>query len=553
MNKSKLLSGNEALALAACDAGVKAFYGYPGTPSTEIFETGERFIKKLDDGRVAEWAANEKVAYEFALGTSYTGHRAVVTMKHVGLNVAMDAFVNSAITGVQGGLVVAVADDPGMHSSQNEQDTRFLADFANLPLMEPCNPQEVYDFTREAFEISEREQLPVVMRMVTRLSHSRGLVFTGGETLPPKTIGMPEGEDKLHWMLIPSYARGRYRNLRNKLAELTSIFGKHNKMKLETNSKSGVITAGMGRAYFDQYLKDAHISAQKYNRLEIAGYPIDPQQLKSFVLACDTVYVFEEDYPYLEDKALPYAENICVIHGRRDKTLTIDGELNIAKVREALEGRKIEGKVDETLMTEISDLVEIRPPKLCDGCGHADAFTAITRALENIGVKDHRIFGDIGCYSLGVLPPLNGMNTVVEMGASLSMAFGAAMAGMSPSVGVIGDSTFFHSGMTTLLSAAKSHLNLNLIILDNSIVAMTGQQVPVASDIAPVLAKAVGFKEEQIHILTPLPRQTADNIAVLEKVFSKPGPSLIVFKRKCIQAMRRKVYTPIKSKEGHHA
>ena len=553
MKKSKLLSGNEALALAACDAGVKAFYGYPGTPSTEIFETGERFIKKLNDGRVAEWAANEKVAYEFGLGTSYTGHRAVVTMKHVGLNVAMDAFVNSAITGVQGGLIIAVADDPGMHSSQNEQDTRFLADFANVPLLEPASPQEVYDFTRRAFEISEKEKLPVVMRMVTRLSHSRGLVFTAKETQKPTGIGLPQGEDKLHWMLIPSYARGRYRNLRHKMPELISAVGEHNRLTLRPGIRTGVITAGMGRAYFDQYLHDNNIDPQKYNRLEIAGYPIDEGKIRQLLQACDKVYVFEEDYPYLEDKAIAFSGTACAVHGRRDETLQIDGELNIATVRQVLEGVKVTGKVDAALMDAISQLVEVRPPKLCDGCGHADAFKSITSALENIGIRDHRIFGDIGCYSLGVLPPLNGMNTVVEMGASLSMAFGAAMAGMSPSVGVIGDSTFFHSGMTTLLSAAKSNLNLNLVILDNSIVAMTGQQIPVAADVAPMLAQAVGFSADQIHILTPLPRQTKDNIAKLEEIFSDERPSLIIFKRKCIQAMRRKVYTDLKKKEAPHA
>jgi len=549
VKKSILLSGNEALARAACDAGVKAFYGYPGTPSTEVFETGARHIAKLDDGRAAEWAANEKVAYEFALGTSYTGYRAVVTMKHVGLNVAMDAFVNSALTGIQGGVVVAVADDPGMHSSQNEQDTRFLADFANIPLLEPSSPQEVYDFTREAFELSEREQLPVVMRMVTRLSHSRGPVQPAATTLAPTSIGLPGGEDKNHWMLIPSYARKRYRSLRDKLPELVSNGGKHNRLTLHRGSRTGVVTAGMGRAYFEQYLQDNRIPPEKYNRLEISGYPIDPQQLEALVRACETIYIFEENYPYLEDKAIPYGKGVCTIHGRRDQTLDIDGELSIAKLREALEGRTVRGKVDATMMAEISGLIQVRPPKLCVGCGHTDAFRAITTALENLGIEDHRIFGDIGCYSLGILPPLSGMNTVVEMGASLSMALGAAMAGMSPSVGVIGDSTFFHSGMTTLLSAAKSHLNLNLVILDNSIVAMTGQQLPVAADIAPVLARAIGFGPDQIHTLAPLPKQTAANIEKLEKIFSEERPSLIIFKRKCIQAIRRKVYPASKKQE----
>ncbi|KAA3612531.1 MAG: indolepyruvate ferredoxin oxidoreductase [Calditrichaeota bacterium] len=543
MKKSKLLLGDEALALAACDAGVKAFYGYPGTPSTEIFEAGEKYIEKTNDGRVAEWAANEKVAYEFALGTSYAGFRTVVTMKHVGLNVAFDAFVNSAITGVQGGLVVAVADDPSMHSSQNEQDTRVLADFAHIPLLEPATPQEVYDFTIQAFELSERLKLPVVLRLVTRLAHSRGEVYTAEKRLAPTSVGIPSEEEKNNWVLIPAIARGRYRDLRDKLPNIIDAAAKYNSFSANGRLKEGVLMAGMGIAYFEQYLSDNDIDPKKYNQLKIGAYPVDVQLLKDFVEKCDTIYVFEEDYPYLEDMIIPYAEGKCKVHGRRDGILAIDGELNLSTVRTVLAGKKVEGKVDDDLLAQISDLIEIRPPKLCDGCGHSDAYEAITKALKNIGVDDPRIFGDIGCYTLGVQPPFNAINTCVEMGASLSMAFGAAMAGMSPAVGVIGDSTFFHSGMPTLLSAAKSNLNLNLIIMDNAIVGMTGQQVPVAADIAPTLAKATGFEEDQVHVFIPLPKKTNENIEKLEKIFKEDKPSLIVFKRKCIQAMRRKLYT----------
>ncbi len=543
MKKSKLLMGDEALAFAACDAGLKAFYGYPGTPSTEIFESGEKYIEQLNDGRVAEWAANEKVAYEFALGTSYAGYRTVVTMKHVGLNVALDAFVNSAITGVQGGLVVAVADDPSMHSSQNEQDTRILADFAHIPLLEPSTPQEVYDFTLQAFDLSEKLKLPVVIRLVTRLAHSRGEVYTQEKSLSPTSIGIPGEEEKNNWVLIPSIARGRYRELREKLPAIIETASHYNTKIIDGKSKTGVLMAGMGRAYFEQYVSDNKIDPKKYNLLSIGAYPVDIKLLKKFVASCDVIYVFEEDYPYLEDMIIPYCDGKCTVHGRRDGTLNIDGELNVAAVRAVLENKKIEGKVDDDLFAKISDLIGIRPPKLCEGCGHSDAYEAITTALKNIGVEDARIFGDIGCYTLGVQPPHNAINTCVEMGASLPMAFGAAMAGMSPSVGVIGDSTFLHSGMPTLLSAAKSNLNLNLIIMDNAIVGMTGQQIPVAADIAPTLAKAAGFAEDQVHVFIPLPKKTKDNIEKLEKIFKENKPSLIVFKRKCIQAMRRKLYT----------
>ncbi|MCP4000535.1 MAG: indolepyruvate ferredoxin oxidoreductase, partial [Gammaproteobacteria bacterium] len=210
----------------------------------EIFEAGEKYIEKTNDGRVAEWAANEKVAYEFALGTSYAGYRTVVTMKHVGLNVAFDAFVNSAITGVQGALVVAVADDPSMHSSQNEQDTRVLADFAHLPLLEPSTPQEVYDFTLRAFELSERLKLPVIIRLVTRLAHSRGEVFTSKERLSPKSIGIPSDDEKNNWVLIPAIARSRYRDLRQKLPQIIKVASEYNSISLKGKSKPGVLLAG---------------------------------------------------------------------------------------------------------------------------------------------------------------------------------------------------------------------------------------------------------------------------------------------------------------------
>ena len=551
MKTSKLLLGDEALALAACDAGVKAFYGYPGTPSTEIFEAGEKYIKLLNDGRVAEWAANEKVAYEFALGTSYTGYRSVVTMKHVGLNVAFDAFINSAITGIQGGLIVAVADDPGMHSSQNEQDTRYLADFANLPLLEPSTPQEVYDFTIKAFALSEKLKLPVVVRLVTRLAHSRGEVSVLKTSLKPESIGIPPISEKFSWVLVPSIARVRYKELRRKMPSLYEEAKKFNSLQSFPSAKVGVITSGMGSAYFYQYKKNNNISDEKYNHLNVKAYPLDMDLLHTLVKISDTIYVFEENYPYLEDMLIPYCNSKCVVRGRRDQTVPVDGELNISLIRQALENRQLDGKVDENLFTKISSLIEIRPPKLCEGCGHRDTYQAITTALKNIGIDDPRIFGDIGCYSLGVQPPYFGIHTLVDMGASLSMAFGAALAGMTPSIGIIGDSTFFHSGMPTLLSAAKLKLNINFIIMDNAIVGMTGQQAPVASDVAPLIAKAAGFRDEQIHLFTPLPQKTEENVKQLEQIFQCDEPSLIIFKRKCIIAMQRKLY-PLEKKEALH-
>jgi len=539
--QSTLLLGDEALALGALDGGVKAIFGYPGTPSTEIIEAAENYIKQTDDDIVAEWAANEKVAYEFALGTSYTGQRTVVTMKHVGLNVALDAFVNSALTGINGGFVVAVADDPGMHSSQNEQDTRILSDFSHIPLLEPTSPQEVYDFTIKAFQLSEELQLPVVLRLVTRLAHARGEVVRVENKISPPNLGLPNGNDKNNWVLIPGIARGRNIALRNKLEQMLEVCTPFNSY-IDNQSKTGVVIAGMGQAYFDHFLSKNGIDKNNYNQLRIAAYPVDNKMIRDFAHNNETIYVFEENYPYLEDMLLPYADDRAVVHGRRDRTIPIDGELSLSSIRKALNFVKDDMKITEAVKNKIDNLIVSRPPQLCDGCGHTDAFKTINEALKNIGIKDPRIFGDIGCYTLGVLPPHLGINTCVEMGASMSMAYGAAVSGYTPAIGIIGDSTFFHSGMTSLVSIAKSDVNVNIVIMDNSIVGMTGQQPPVTSDISVELAKATGMSREDIHELKPIPKQHEYNTTELEKVFKKDGPSLIIFKRECIMAMRRKVY-----------
>ena len=253
------------------------------------------------------------------------------------------------------------------------------------------------------------------------------------------------------------------------------------------------------------------------------------------------IFIFEENYPYIEDQFISRTHG-TKINGRRNNCISLAGELNPTKLRQAL---KLE--IPEKKKMPNIDLPP-RPPRMCDGCGHIDAYNAMKEAFKNIGVEDPRVFGDIGCYTLGVQPPFHGIDTCVEMGASLSMALGAAMSGMEPAVGVIGDSTFFHSGLPTLISAANSNVNVNLLIMDNRITAMTGQQEVVATDIIPDLVKASGIPEEHIHILIPLSKQHDDNVRKLEKIFSHPGPDVIIFKRDCIQAMRKGLYKKMDSK-----
>jgi indolepyruvate ferredoxin oxidoreductase alpha subunit len=530
MTQSTLALGAEAVGCAAFDAGIKGAFGYPGTPSTEGFEYVEAMVHAEPEDRVARWAANEKVAYDLALGVSYAGHRALVTMKHVGLNVAMDAYANSALTGVRGGLVLLVADDPGMHSSQNEQDSRRLAKFAWLPVLEPSTVQECYDFTWRAFELSEALQVPVMVRLVTRLAHCRALMVRR-ETLAPTGLGVAPKETIQDWVLIPSNARRRYQDLLAKQPHMIKELSPMNRL-VSGSTRRGVALAGMGRAYFEQLALE-HPELGAMPRLEVAAYPMDPGLEPAFLAQVDEVFVFEEDYPVLEERLT--FQRAGKIHGRMDGSLPRTGELTPRLLKDALGLVTTEGQSASSL-----DL-PIRAPRFCEGCGHVDAYQALLEALKNLGLPDARIFGDIGCYTLAAQEPLSAIHAVVEMGASISMAVGAALAGQTPSVAVIGDSTFGHSGLPALLTAADSGVNVTVLILDNRVVGMTGQQPSQALDQVERMVLGMGIAKAQIQVLTPLPKQHETNVKALESALRHPGPSVVVFRRECIQSLRRGV------------
>lgn len=530
MIQSTLALGVEAVGCAAFDAGIKGAFGYPGTPSTEGFEAVELLIHGARDGRVAQWAANEKVAYDLALGLSYTGHRALVTMKHVGLNVAMDAFANSALTGVRGGLVLLVADDPGMHSSQNEQDSRRLAEFAWLPCLEPSTVQECYDFTFRAFELSEALQVPVMLRIVTRLAHCRA-ALTRRTTLPPASLGLAPESTIQDWVLIPSNARRRYVDLLDKQPRMMAEATPLNRLVPGT-VRRGVALAGMGRAYFGQLLHE-NPGLADLARLEIAAYPIDPSLEQAFLSQVDEVVVFEEDYPVLEDRL--GLRGTAKVHGRLDGALPRTGELAPRLLKKALGLEAPAGKA------AISLELPVRAPRFCDGCGHVDAYGAVQQALANVGAGAARVFGDIGCYTLAAQEPMAAIHAVVEMGASISMAVGAALAGQTPAVAVIGDSTFGHSGLPALLTAADAGVNVTVVILDNRVVGMTGQQPSQALDQVERMVRGMGIAEDQLQVLLPVPKQHEANVAAMEAALRHPGPSVVVFRRECIQSIRRGV------------
>ena len=530
MAQSTLALGVEAVGCAGFDAGIKGAFGYPGTPSTEGFECVEALIHAAADGRVAQWAANEKVAYDLAMGVSFAGFRTLVTMKHVGLNVALDAYANSALTGVHGGLVLLVADDPGMHSSQNEQDSRSLADFAWLPCLEPSTVQECYDFTLRAFDLSEALQVPVMVRLVTRLAHCRAHLDRR-EALPPTGLGSVPAAQAQDWVLIPSNARRRYEDLLAKQPRLLAALADLNR-SVPGPSRRGVALAGMGRAYFNQLALE-HPELRDLPRLELAAQPVDPALEAAFLAQVDEVLVFEEDYPLVETRL--GLRGRVKVRGRLDGALPRVGELSPRLLKAAL-------GLPSSTGTPAALELPVRAPRFCDGCGHVDAFEALQEALGNLGATaSARVFGDIGCYTLAAQEPLSALHAVVEMGASISMAVGAALAGLRPAVAVIGDSTFGHSGLPALLTAMDAGADVTILILDNRVVGMTGQQPSQALDQVERMVLGMGIPEASLQVLTPLPRHHEANVKAVEAALQQPGPSVLVFRRECIQSLRRGV------------
>jgi len=524
--KKLLLLGDEAVGQGALDAGLSGAYGYPGTPSTEIVEYIQRNSEAKERNVHMTWSANEKTALEEALGMSYAGKRTIITMKHVGLNVAADAYMNSALTGANGGVIVAVADDPSMHSSQNEQDSRFYAKFALMPAFEPSNQQEAYDMPKDAYEISEKYHLPVLMRLTTRLAHSRAGVIRS-KVLAENEMHLPEIKDQ--FMLLPSFARKKYKKLleiQDNL-EKESENSSYNKYFEGIDKTKGIIACGLAF----NYLMENYVEADcKYPILKIGQYPLPRKQITKIMSECDEILVLEEGMPLVEEMLKGFLGN-PKIHGRLDGTLDRDGELNPRKVRAALGLPELPSKL-------IPELVAGRPPALCLGCPHTDSYKALSEALEEYG-KGH-VFSDIGCYTLGYLPPHNAIDTCVDMGASVSMAVGAADAGFYPAVAAIGDSTFGHSGITGLLDAVKNNSNVVIIILDNDITAMTGMQESQVNGRIENICEGIGVDKEHIRIINPLSRYHDENVKVYKDEISYNGVSVIIPRRPCIHVYSKR-------------
>ena len=517
-----LLLGDEAIAQGALDAGFSGVYAYPGTPSTEITEYLQRSAEAREKKLHTDWSANEKTAMEAALGMSYAGKRSMVCMKHVGLNVAADAFINSAMTGINGGLLVVVADDPSMHSSQNEQDSRFYGKFAMVPVLEPSDQQEAYDLTYYAFQLSEKFRLPVLLRITTRLAHSRSGVVQK-EKLPENKLSLPV--DLNQFILLPAFARKRYKNLISQQSELEQESHKsgNNRIEQGQNKKTGIIACGLAYNYY----KELAIREQlNYPILKIAQYPLRAEAVSDFVDTVEEVLLLEEGYPLVEESLMGMLPGKYIIKGRLDGTLPRDGELNPNLVEAALGFGK-------TKAPAVPDIVVNRPPALCNGCSHIDMYNALNEAVAAYGRG--RVFSDIGCYTLGALSPYNAINSCVDMGASIPMAKGAADAGLSPAVAVIGDSTFTHSGMTGLLDAVVESSPITVIISDNSTTGMTGGQKSHATNRLVNICRGLGVEEAHLRLINPLRKHHDENRKTILEELEYNGVSVIIAERECIQ------------------
>jgi len=538
--KKLLLLGAEAIAHGAIDGGMSGVYAYPGTPSTEIAEYVQRSKAAKAKGLHSKWSTNEKTAVEAALGMSYAGKRSMACMKHVGLNVAADPFMNSTITGVNGGMIVVSADDPSMHSSQNEQDSRYFGNFALMPIMEPSNQQEAYDMAYEGFEFSEKYKVPVLMRLTTRLSHSRASVDLS-PARPENELSMPK--DPIQFVLLPANARKRYKLLLSIYATLEkdSDSSKFNKMfNLPENEKAemGIIACGIAYNYLMENLNG---SGKSYPILKIGQYPLPKKMIGEFYNKCEKILVLEDGYPIVEESLRGLLNLDEKIKGRLDGTIPRDGELNPDIVGAAL------GK-SSTSYFEIPDVVANRPPELCNGCGHREMFFALNVIIEEYG--QNRVFSDIGCYTLGALPPFNSINSCVDMGASITMAKGAADAGLYPSIAVIGDSTFAHSGMTSLLDAVNEDSPITVIISDNATTGMTGGQESSATGKIEDICAGLGVHRDHIKVVIPFNKNHEEIVKTLREEVNYQGVSVIIARRECIQtASRAKKAEAAKAKE----
>lgn len=520
----ELLSGNEAIARGAYEAGVTVATGYPGTPSTEILENVAGYKPEI----YSEWSPNEKVAFEVAAGASCAGARSIVTMKHVGLNVAADPLMTLSYIGVEGGFVACVADDPGMHSSQNEQDTRQYARFAKIPIFEPADSQEAKDFLKLAMEISEKYQTPAILRSTTRVSHSRSLVELGERTSLDRPIGIEKNPPR--FVPIPVWGRVMKEKVTDRIALLAQEAEKSEANRIEIRDKSlGIITASMAYQYVREVWPEASVLKLGFS------YPFPDGLIREFAGGVDRLLVVEELDDFLEEHVRSLG-----IECQGRKFVSGVGELSVTRLRGSR--ALMEGSEPEPLDQRFAEGLPARPPVLCPGCPHRGVFYAL-------GKHDVVVSGDIGCYSLGAFKPLDRMDIILCMGGGISMAHGFDKAGDKRKVvGVVGDSTFFHSGITGLIDIVYNRGSSTIIVLDNRTTAMTGHQdhPGTGKTLGGDATKAISIADvgracgvERVVAVNPYDLE-ATEMAISEELAAEE-PSLIVSVAPCPLRERRRV------------
>ena len=527
MKEKKLLLGNAAVARGLYENGVRVASAYPGTPSTEILENAVKY-----DEVYAEWAPNEKVATQVAIGASVAGARAFCAMKHVGLNVAADPLFTVGYTGVNGGLVIAVADDPSMHSSQNEQDSRHYAKASKIPMVEPADSSECKEFVAAAYELSEKFDTPMLYRLTTRVAHSQSIV----ELDEPKNIPIKDYETNIgKYVMMPGNAKRRHPEVEKRISDMTEYAETTPLNRVEYGDKKiGIITSGM--CY--NYVKEAFGDSVSVLKLGLV-YPMPVKLIKDFAAQVEKLYVIEELDPFIEE----HCRNIGVdVIGK--ELFPICYEFSTKQIKELITGKK------ENDFSTADEAVPVRPPVLCPGCPHRGTFYV----LKKMGLN---VCGDIGCYTLGAVAPLGSIDSVVCMGASIGMSFGMALARgkefAKNTVAVIGDSTFIHSGITGLIEIAYNKGINTVLILDNSITGMTGHQdnpttgktlkgeATVSVDLED-LSHAVGIK--RVSVVDPFDLEKLQS--TIKEELAADEPSVIVVQRPCALLKNVKFPGPVK-------
>lgn len=562
--KKMAMMGNEAIARGVVEAGTYVVTGYPGTPSSEVIMTLQELGRGLDI--YAEWAINEKVAFEIALGASIGGARALVTMKGPGLNIASDPILSAAYSGTEGGLIVLVADDPGPITTQTEQDSRWYAPLSKLPMISPSNPQEAKDFFVIANELSEALKLPVFLRTTTRVNHAISVVALG-KRLNPKKYNKFEKD-------LPRFVRAgmawnleRHKWLNSRLSMVEELSNEYKLNRSEGSGERCVLTEGISYHYVRESIRDLDIDDIKVIKLGLV-FPFPKKFILEEVKDCKQVVVVEELDPFLEESLrslLMQGERKIPIYGKNepDSVLPREGELNKSLVMRAL-AKSFNVKAMKTIDDSVKFIkVPSRPPPLCPGCPHRNSYIAILTGISKAGYKRSEIpiFGDIGCYALSVNPPLSAIWTEHSMGASISMAVGLKLSGFpKPVIATIGDSTFFHSGIQPIIEAVNKRVNLLVVILDNEVIAMTGHQSTPEWSKTETGRSAKSVKIAELlkgigvdGVVEVNPYNLDEMTGYVAEMLRKDGVNVIIAKAPCaIVAMREKApeftYTVLEDK-----